>query len=91
MSVETDADRLGMLQAVGEQITIDGVSVWAIFGNAYIESFEATGTRPVAECRSTDVAAVTTSSAVVYGGVTYRVAVVQPDGSGMTQLILERS
>lgn len=91
MSFETDADRLGILQAVGEQITFDGAQIWAVFRNAYIETVEISGTRPTAECRTSDVASATSASVVVAGGVNYRVAVIQPDGTGMTLLVLERS
>lgn len=91
MALETDADRLALLKAVGEQILIDGVSVWAVFRNAYFESLEVSGSQPVASCRSSDVSAVTRSSIVVSNGITYRVAVIEPDGTGMTLLRLERT
>lgn len=91
MSLESDADRLALLQAVGEPIVLDGASVWSVFGNAYIESLDVSGSQPVATCRTSDVTAVTRASTVVHAGITYRVAVIQPDGTGMTQLVLERT
>ena len=90
MPVETDAERLALLQHLGEQIAVAGVSVWAVFDNAYAEALGLAGTQPVAACRSTDVAAVTTASTVVRGATTYRVVGIEPDGTGMTLLVLQR-
>lgn len=91
MPLETDADRLAMLQALGELITVGVAQVWAIVDNEYVEALGVAGTQPVATCRSTDVTAVTRATSVVRGGVTYRVANIESDGTGMTALRLERS
>jgi high-affinity K+ transport system ATPase subunit B len=91
MPLESDADRLAMLQALGEEITVGGTAVWAIVDNEYVEALSVTGTQPVATCRSSDVTGVTRATTVVRGGVTYRVANIEPDGTGMTLLRLERS
>lgn len=91
MSLETDADRLAMLQAVGEQVTLDGAAVWAVFDNAYAQVLDAVSAQPVLQLRSSDAAAVTRASTVVRGAAGYRVANIEPDGLGMTTLILERA
>lgn len=79
-----------MLQGLGEIITVGAAQVWAVANNDYSEALGASGTQPVALCRSADVAAVTRNSTVVRGGVTYRVANIEPDGTGMTLLRMER-
>src|SRR6056297_545069 len=37
MSIESDADRLAMLKALGEQVEYEGKTVWAIFEKPYID------------------------------------------------------
>lgn len=41
-------------------------------------------------CRTANVSSVTEDATLVTGGVTYKVKVVKPDGTGMTELILEK-
>jgi hypothetical protein len=90
--LETDRDRLAYLTAFGEQVTINGQPVWAVADNAYVNVLDlAAGTRPQLIARSSDVAAVVTGAGVVMQGTAYSVAEIQPDGTGMTTLILTKS
>jgi len=93
--LRSDADQLEMLKSLGEQVEYDGETVWGIFDSAYFElGFE----RPVESkelrltVRSSDVTGVTHGKEVVRTvsgtDTTYTVENVQPDGEGMTVLVL---
>jgi TusA-related sulfurtransferase len=91
MPLETDADRLASLQAVGEQVTVAGATVWALWAAPAIEALGAMSTGQVLQLRTTDAAGVTTATQVVRNGVTYRVANIEADGTGYTRLNLQRA
>ena len=71
--------------------TLDGVSVLGLFDNGYLQAFDGiatsgtTFTLPTAQTVS-----ATSASVLVVNGTTYRVRSVQPDGSGVSVLLLER-
>lgn len=71
--------------------TLDGVAVTGIFDNAYTEVFGMASRAPMFTLPSASAASATQSSALVVDGVAYRVTAVQPDGTGMSVLMLERS
>jgi hypothetical protein len=91
MTLETDADRLAMLQAVGEQVTLAGASVWALWSSPYAETLGVSTRAPAVLVREIDAAGVSQSSQLVRAGITYRVAAVEPDGTGMVTLQLIRA
>ena len=73
----------------GTAASLDGLPVVGIFGNAFADAYgissrEVLYTLPTASC-----SAVTISSTLVVGSATYRVASIQPDGTGVTTLVLE--
>lgn len=71
--------------------TMDGAAVTGIFDNAYTEVFGMASRDPMFTLPSASAASATQSSVLVLGGVSYRVTSVQPDGTGVTTLLLERS
>lgn len=90
VTFETDADRLAVIQCCdGQLVTVATASVWGIFENAYAEDLNIAGTRPQLRCRTTDVSTAIVGTAVVVNELSYLVRGVQPDGTGMTVLILE--
>lgn len=91
--IESDADRLALIQAVGEQFdTGKPARMWAIFDEAYLESdldrFTVANREPMLTCRTSDVAAheLVKQSKVtrVSDGSEYYVKDFEPDGTGMT-------
>lgn len=64
-----------------------------IFDNAYVGALgdRLESAQPQAQARSADVADLAHGSACSISGVDYLVAGLQPDGTGMTTLILELS
>lgn len=97
---ETDADRLGMIQGVGGEEFDTGYpeKLWGVFGNAFLAAeagaHSAEVRRPVIECRTSDVAlhglvkrASITRDA---DGAQYVVDRFEPDGTGMTTIVLRQ-
>lgn len=70
---------------------IDGVQVSGAFANTYVEIEKMQGTFPTFRCMVSDLGGSGTGSSIVYGGVTYKVAYQEPDGTGWTILILAKS
>lgn len=92
MAIESAADRLAMIQALdGQQVTIGGASIYAIFDNDYVEALDTEGSGPRLVCRTADVSSVTYGTAAVVSGANYTVRTIMPDGTGMTVLVLEEA
>ena len=100
MTVETAQDRLFMLQDFGVDAIFDSPdsshkTVRGVFDNDY-ESVNAGGsmdfaiTRPRFFCRSSDVLDVEDGDSLEIDSVTYKIVVVMPDGTGMTEMMLEK-
>lgn len=98
MAVETDTDRSAFLADFGQAITIaDGSpteTFTAIFDNAYItaEFGAAVGVasrEPVLLARTTDVSSLANDTSLTIGGVSYLLKRQEPDGTGISTLILE--
>lgn len=71
--------------------TLDGVTVNGIFDNAYMEIMGMATRDPMFTLPTASASAASQASVLVVGGVSYRVTSVQPDGTGVTTLTLERS
>jgi hypothetical protein len=90
--IETDADRLAMLTILGETVVVNGRTISAVFENEYTRVGVIYATSdPVLMCRAIDVSEVVRGAVVVARAVTYTVRDIQPDGTGITVLQLERS
>lgn len=100
MPVETADDREIMLADFGDTVLytpVGGtqVSIVGIFDNAY-EAVDAGGNVPVALtqphvlCRTADVSAAQEGDEMVINSVTYVVRVIMGDGTGFTDIMLER-
>jgi len=64
-------------------------AVTGIFDRAYLESSGIAGYRPVFLCRASDVASAAIGETVTIDSTAYTLAERQPDGTGMTTLVLE--
>lgn len=91
----SDTDNLEMLKALGEQVEYDNKTIWGIFESRYFElGFErpVESTEHTLTVRSSDVEGVTHGKEVVRTvsgtDTTYTVENIQPDGEGMTILVL---
>jgi len=98
MAIESAADRLAFLDVdeFGTTATVGAFSVIGIFDDAYQAINQATGevttTAPQFLCRSADVttASIASNTSLVIGGVTYKAIDLQPDGTGMTTILLSK-
>lgn len=95
---ESDADRLAMIQAVGEQFdTGKPTKLWAIFDSAFLAEVlqrqTVSGDQPMFLCRTSDVQAheLIKKSPVtrVSDGEQFIVKDLEPDGTGMTLVHLQ--
>lgn len=74
-------------------VTVNSVSVKAIFNNSYaagsVGLLGMAGSQPALEIKTADVPASPLGMAVVVNGTNYLVAAHEPDGTGMSVLLLE--
>lgn len=98
--LESEADRLEMVRAVGAgaKLTKDGVEYDVIFDNAYVLAGDVEERAPAANLRSSDVARAGgfPKGTLVevfnpFDGTTtsYRVRRLEPDGTGMSLVVLQ--
>jgi hypothetical protein len=65
-------------------------TVNGIFDNDYINDSAMESSRPRFVCKQSDVPAVAHGDTLVVSAVTYHVASVEPDGTGLVTLVLEK-
>lgn len=89
--IESDADRLAILQAFGIPVTAERGTLLGIFDAQYVDAAGIDQAAPMLEVRSSDVAALQLrkGSTLTVEAAAYRVRRIEPDGTGMTRLILE--
>jgi hypothetical protein len=64
--------------------------VRGIFNNGYAEALSMAGSEPSFTAKSSDVSGLVYGNVIAIGGTNYTVRVLEPDGTGMTRLVLER-
>jgi hypothetical protein len=64
--------------------------VRGIFDNGYSEVLGVAGSEPSFTARTSDVSGLSYGSVINIGGNNHTVRVVEPDGTGLTRLVLER-
>ena len=64
-------------------------TVSVIFDRVWIETQGAGATQPVCQGKTSDLGAATHGTAITIGGTAYNVIDNQPDGTGMTTLVLQ--
>lgn len=91
--MDTALDIPAMLADFGQAVTVDGASVRAIFDAAYaagsVGAAGMAGVGPVLTLKTADVPASPVGKAAVVGATNYVVAEHQPDGTGVSLLLLE--
>jgi len=93
MSVETAADRTAMLADYGSTVTkADASTFTGIFDNDFLavdlDESEVESTEPTLLARTADVSGLTHGDSLTISAVSYTVRGIQPDGTGMTQIML---
>lgn len=92
--MDTDADRLEAIKSLGGQcVHHDSGEFWAIFDNGYLgvsaADLDVEERGPRLTCRTCDVESLRKDTSVTVNGADYRIARAEPDGTGMTTLILK--
>ena len=82
-----DADT-GFAQAC---VFSNGVTANCIFDNGYAEALQGAGTTPTLTAATSTVSTVVRGNTVTINSVSYAVANVEADGTGVTTLVLERA
>jgi len=75
---------------MADNATIGASTIAGIFDNQFVEVHGIEGVRPVFVCAEADVSSIAHGDALTIKTVSYKVAGVQPDGTGLTSLILEK-
>ena len=93
MSVETTADRTAMLADYGSTVTkADASTFVAIFDNDFLavdlDESEVESTEPTLLARTADVSGLAHGDSLTISSTSYTVRGIQPDGTGMTQIML---
>lgn len=93
MFTENLDDFLDTDTGFAQVVTVNGQSVKAIYNNAYasgnVGMLGMAGAQPALELKTADVPASPIGMAVVANGTSYLVAAHEPDGTGMSLLLLE--
>jgi len=72
--------------------SIGASSVPGLFRNGYAEGFGMVGgLQPVFRCATAEVSSVVEDTAITINGVAYTARAVEPDGSGITLIRLEKA
>lgn len=71
--------------------TVGGVSVRAIFDAAYADPLGMAGNSPQLTIATEDLPAVAVGQAVVVNATNYTVTGIEPDGTGISTLLLRRA
>lgn len=69
--------------------TLAGTTVAAVFIHGFAESFDVDGEVPTLLVQSSDASGTVRGTAAIVNGVSYTVQGIEPDGTGMTMLLLE--
>jgi hypothetical protein len=80
-----------MFSDFGVDATLNGTAVRGIFDDAYMDPLGMAGSQPALLCASADVSAAAQGTAVVVNSVNYTVGSTQPDGTGMTRILLQEA
>jgi hypothetical protein len=96
MAIESDADRLVFLSSddFGTAITVGASTIYGVMDKEYTAvqqgDIAVESDSPVAVVRASDVTAqsIAVGTSLTISSATYVVVSVQPDGTGMTRLVL---
>jgi hypothetical protein len=76
---------------LAESASIGGIeSVDGIFDHQFVEVMGIESVRPVFTCAESDLESVAHGNILTLNSIDYKVAGIQPDGTGLTSLILEK-
>jgi len=74
----------------GVDATLNAVAVRVIFDAAYVDPLGVESSGPVATLPTADAATAAHGQTLIVSGTTYKIRGIEPDGTGITLLRLER-
>lgn len=93
MAIESEADRLAFFDVADDGVaaSINAATIYGIFDDDHIEIGDISTTGPQFLCRTSDAtaASVARGNTITINSVSRTVRDIQPDGTGLTLLILE--
>ena len=99
MALESEQDLLNFFDTnthgSSASVSIDGTrsTIQVILNKEYFaipgESVDVDGSQPVVTCRSSDVSGIDTDDTITIASITYNSGNIQPDNTGVTDLILQ--
>lgn len=89
-AIETATAANAVAALANVSAVVDGVTVDGIFDNAYGDALGMAGSVPVLSCASDDIGAAR-GDTVTIGATSYTITNVEPDGTGMTRLMLQEA
>lgn len=89
MAVETSADRAALLADFGAACVFGAAVFTAIPDSGFVEVNGVEDMHPLLHCRTADVSTLAHGDSGTVVGVAYSIVGIQPDGTGMTVLLLE--
>lgn len=91
MSVESDDDRLAVLDDFGVEVVVNGKTFIAILDNEWEDSNGMSVQVPVLTARTIDFENEDRGDTVSIGNTDYTIAEQRPDGQGITYVILQKT
>ena len=79
----------GYFADFGVTATLGGVAVTGIYDDAYADALGISGSGPSLLLPATSAASASLGASCVVGAISYTVSGIQPDGTGMTRLMLQ--
>jgi len=89
MAMTEDLDVFLDTDDFATEATINSATVLGILGNEFVQVDFVESSKPAFECKSSDITGIAHGDTVTVGSDSYKVRGIQPDGTGMTKLILE--
>lgn len=90
-ALQTNVNASIVAKLANETMTVNSVAVDGIFGNEFVMVDYVESRKPVFTCKSADLINISNGTIAVASDsvTTYKVRSVQPDGTGLTKLVLE--
>ena len=91
MAVESEDDRMALLEDFGIIVEIAGKEITAVMDNGFEDALGTWVTVPVLTVRTSDVTDASRGDSLTIDNIAYTVAEIQPDGQGISNLVLQRT
>ena len=93
MTIENEATRQAMLEDFGDSVSVASVTMWGIFDNEFLDVLDTQSANPQLLVSTADIPSIAFGDAVIVTAFSFTGTVRewQPDGQGMTLLMLHKT